>query len=135
MEGQMAIDIARREFILAFGGAAVAWPIAAGAQQSSRMRRMGLLVGYAENDSEAQAHIAALRETLQKLGWTANHDIQINERWASGDVDKMHRYAAELVARLGYRPSKKSIKRMVEQIHALTDRTGTWQDTTELVGK
>ncbi len=93
----MAIDIARREFILAFGGAAVAWPIAAGAQQSSRMRRMGLLVGYAENDSEAQAHIAALRETLQKLGWTANHDIQINERWASGDVDKMHRYAAELV--------------------------------------
>jgi putative tryptophan/tyrosine transport system substrate-binding protein len=131
----MAIDIARREFILAFGGAAVAWPIAAGAQQSSRMRRMGLLVGYAENDSEAQAHIAALRETLQKLGWTANHDIQINERWASGDVDKMHRYAAELVARLGYRPSKKSIKRMVEQIHALTDRTGTWQDTTELVGK
>ncbi len=93
----MAIDIARREFILAFGGAAVAWPIAAGAQQSSRMRRMGLLVGYAENDSEAQAHIAALRETLQKLGWTANHNIQINERWASGDVDKMHRYAAELV--------------------------------------
>lgn len=93
----MAIDIARREFILAFGGAAVAWPIAAGAQQSSRMRRMGLLVGYAENDSEAQAHIAALRETLQKLGWTANHDIQINERWASGDVDKIHRYAAELV--------------------------------------
>ena len=38
-------------------------------------------------------------------------------------------------ARLGYRPSKKSIKRMVEQIHALTDRTGTWQETTELVGK
>jgi hypothetical protein len=38
-------------------------------------------------------------------------------------------------ARLGYRPSKKSIKRMVEQIHALTDRTGTWQETTELGGK
>lgn len=65
----MAIDIARREFILAFGCAAVAWPTAAGAQQSIRMRRMGLLVGYAENDSEAQAHIATLRETLQKLGW------------------------------------------------------------------
>jgi putative tryptophan/tyrosine transport system substrate-binding protein len=93
----MAIDIARREFILAFGGAAVAWPLAAGAQQSNRMRRMGVLVGYAEHDSEAQAQIAALRETLQKLGWTANHNIQINERWASGDVDKMRRYAAELV--------------------------------------
>jgi putative tryptophan/tyrosine transport system substrate-binding protein len=97
MGGQMAIDIARREFILAFGGAAVAWPLAAGAQQSNRMRRMGVLVGYAEHDSEAQAQIAALRETLQKLGWTANHNIQINERWASGDVDKMRRYAAELV--------------------------------------
>jgi putative tryptophan/tyrosine transport system substrate-binding protein len=93
----MAIDIARREFILAFGGAAVAWPLAAGAQQSNRMRRMGVLVGYAEHDSEAQAQIAALRETLQKLGWTANQNIQINERWASGDVDKIRRYAAELV--------------------------------------
>ncbi|SEC16177.1 putative ABC transport system substrate-binding protein [Rhizobiales bacterium GAS191] len=93
----MAIDIGRREFILAFGGAAVVWPLAARAQQSNRMRRMGVLVGYAESDSDAQAHIAALRETLQKLGWTADHNIQINERWASGDVVKMHGYAAELV--------------------------------------
>jgi putative tryptophan/tyrosine transport system substrate-binding protein len=93
----MAIDIARREFMLAFGGAAVAWPLAAGAQQANQMRRMGLLVGYSEKDSEAQAQIAALRETLQKLGWTANHTIQINERWASGDRDKMRGYAAELV--------------------------------------
>jgi putative ABC transport system substrate-binding protein len=86
----MAIDIGRREFILAFGGAAVVWPLGARAQQSNRMRRMGVLVGYAESDSDAQAHIAALRETLQKLGWTADHNIQINERWASGDVVKMH---------------------------------------------
>jgi putative ABC transport system substrate-binding protein len=94
----MAFDIARREFILAFGGAAVVWPLAAQAQQSdNRVRRIGVLVGYSEKDSEARAHIAALRETLQKLGWTAGHNIQITERWASGDAEKMHNYAAELV--------------------------------------
>src|SRR5262245_39160357 len=97
MEAQMAVDIARREFILAFGGAAVAWPLAAGAQQSHHMRRMGLLVGYSEKDREAQAQIASLRATLEKLGWAANRTIQIDERWASGDRDKMRRHAAELV--------------------------------------
>jgi putative ABC transport system substrate-binding protein len=93
----MAVDIGRREFILAFGGAALAWPHGTRAQQSNQMRRMGLLVGYSEKDPEAQAQIAALRETLLKLGWAANRNIQISERWASGDRDAMRRHAAELV--------------------------------------
>jgi putative ABC transport system substrate-binding protein len=93
----MAIDVARRKFILAFGGATVAWPLAARAQQSTPMRRMGLLVGYSEKDPEARAQIASLREALQKLGWTADRNIQISERWASGDRETMRRHAAELV--------------------------------------
>ena len=58
----------RREFMLALGGAA-AWPLVARAQQLEHMRRIGVLMGYAENDSEAQDWVAAFREGLQKLGW------------------------------------------------------------------
>jgi putative ABC transport system substrate-binding protein len=93
----MAIGIRRRRFICALGGAAVAWPLAARAQQPSSVRRIGVLLGFAENDTEAQTRVAALREMLQKLGWTAEHNIRIDERWAAGDVDQLHHYAAELV--------------------------------------
>ena len=59
----------RREFISLLGGAA-AWPLAARAQQGERMRRIGVLMAYAENDAEGQANVAAFRKELQKLGWT-----------------------------------------------------------------
>ena len=75
----------RRELIRLLGGAAAAWPIAALAQQPDRMRRIGVLMGYAESDLEVQAHIAAFREGLQKLGWTEGRNIQIDTRWAAPD--------------------------------------------------
>ena len=53
----------------ALGGAAAAWPLAVGAQQGERVRRAGVLMGYAEADPAAQAQVAALRQELQKLGW------------------------------------------------------------------
>ena len=61
----------RREFITLLGGAAVAWPVAARAQQSERMRRIGVLMGVA-NDSEAQDRLVAFRQALERLGWTEN---------------------------------------------------------------
>jgi DNA invertase Pin-like site-specific DNA recombinase len=60
--------VKRRQFITLLGGAA-AWPIMARAQQTERMRRIGVLMGYAETDPAAQAQVAALRQELQKLGW------------------------------------------------------------------
>ena len=60
----------RREFITLLGGVAVSWPLAARAQQSDRMRRIGVLVAVAADDPEGQARIAAFREALQQLGWT-----------------------------------------------------------------
>src|SRR5215831_5630648 len=87
----------RREFITLLGGAAAAWPLAAHAEQSG-MRRIGVLMGSAENDSEAQAWVAAFREALQKLGWTEGRNIRIDTRWASADVEAMQRFARELVA-------------------------------------
>src|SRR6516164_8805655 len=86
----------RRTFISLVGGAAT-WPLAARAQQPERMRRIGVLMGYAENDSEAQAWIAAFREGLQNLGWTQDRNIRIDVRWGSGEFDRIRRLAKELV--------------------------------------
>jgi putative ABC transport system substrate-binding protein len=65
----------RREFITLIGGAAMAWPLAARAQQSDRMRRIGVLMAHPENDPEFQAYVAAFRDGLQKLGWTEGRNI------------------------------------------------------------
>jgi putative tryptophan/tyrosine transport system substrate-binding protein len=95
----MAIHIRRREFIVTLGGAAAAWPLAARAQQPDRVRRIGVLMGYAESDSDAQAWYATFREELQKLGWTEGRNAQINTRWATpADAGSMRRFAKELVA-------------------------------------
>src|SRR3974390_2689457 len=92
-----SVQLKRREFITLLGGAAV-WPLAARAQQPDRMRLVGVLMGYAENDSEAQAWVAAFREGLQKLGWTEGRNIRIDYRWSSLDAELMRRFSKELVA-------------------------------------
>jgi len=92
------IDIKRRECITLLGGAAVAWPFAAGAQQAERMRRIGVLQVAPETDLEYRARLAAFREGLQKLGWTEGRNIQMDYRWADFDSGLMRRFAKELVA-------------------------------------
>jgi putative ABC transport system substrate-binding protein len=88
----------RREFITLLGGAIV-WPLAAHAQQPDRMRRIGVLMGYAESDREGQAFVAAFREGLQKLGWAEGRNIRIDTRWATpGDAESIQRFAKELIA-------------------------------------
>ena len=87
----------RREFLGVLGGAA-SWPLAARAQQSDRARRIGVLMGYAESDKEAQAWVAAFREGLQKLGWAEGHNFRIDIRWATSDPEAVQRLAKELVA-------------------------------------
>ena len=90
----------RREFITLLGGAAVAWPLAARAQQPSGIRRIGVLSGVAtEADSEAQARDAVFREALQKLGWTEGRNVQYEYRSrSSNNADLARRNAEELVA-------------------------------------
>ena len=87
----------RREF-LTLVGAAVAWPIAARAQQPDRMRRIGVLMGFAESDREGQAFVAAFRKELQKLGWAEGRNIQIDYRWTALDKALIQQFAKELVA-------------------------------------
>ena len=88
----------RREFITLLGGAAVAWPRAARAQQADRMRRVGVLWNLAADDPEGQARQRAFLQGLQELGWTDGRNMRIDYRWAGGDADRFRRYAAELVA-------------------------------------
>jgi putative tryptophan/tyrosine transport system substrate-binding protein len=89
----------RRKFIMLLGGAVAAWPLAADAQQPERVRRIGVLMGYAESDSDARAWYAAFRAELQTLGWTEGRSIQIDTCWAiPDDAESMRRFATELVA-------------------------------------
>ena len=78
---------------------AVAWPLATRAQERERTRRIGMLMGFAESDPQAQAFVAAFREGLQKLGWAEGRNIRIDTRWATpDDVELRQRFAQELVA-------------------------------------
>ena len=87
----------RREFITLLGGAA-AWPLAARAQQSERVRRVGVLMPHVENNSVAQARIAALSQELQQLGWGVGRNLTIDVRWAGPYAAGIRKQAGELVA-------------------------------------
>src|SRR6266480_5724058 len=85
----------RRTFISLLGGAA-AWPIAARAEQSDRMRRIAVLMNNAEDDPEGQARAAAFRQGLQALGWTEGKNLRIDWHWTAGDVGRIRGAVAEL---------------------------------------
>src|SRR5262245_23420454 len=87
----------RREFITLLGGA-VAWPLAARAQQREHMRRIGVLWPLAADDPISQARNAAFLQALQQLGWTVGQNIQIDYRWSGGNDEVTRKYAVELAA-------------------------------------
>jgi len=90
-------DVRRREFITLLGGGAVAWPVAARAQQSEQMRRIGVLMGLVASDPEAQSRVAAFENGLRELGWVKGRNLSIEYRWA-GDGSVLRDHAAELLA-------------------------------------
>jgi ABC-type uncharacterized transport system substrate-binding protein len=91
--------VKRREFITLLGGTAATWPLAVRAQQTERVRRVGVLVGTTADDPIGQARIRAFQQGLQQLGWTPDINVQIDTRWAGvGDAEHYRRYAAEVVA-------------------------------------
>jgi hypothetical protein len=88
----------RREFITLLGGAAVAWPLAAGAQQGERMRRICVLMSTAVDDPQDPTRLAAFAQGLQELGWTIGRNLRMDYRWGAGSPDNMRKYSAELAA-------------------------------------
>jgi putative ABC transport system substrate-binding protein len=91
-------DIRRRDFISLLGSAAAAWPLAARAQQSERMRRIGVLMSLAADDPESPVRLTAFVQRLQELGWTDGRNVRIDTRWGAGDADRIRISVAELVA-------------------------------------
>jgi putative tryptophan/tyrosine transport system substrate-binding protein len=87
---------ARRDFITLLGGAA-AWPLIARAQ-GGQARRVGVLMGAAADDPDAQANIAALHQGLQEAGWVIGSNLRVDVRWSAGDSARLRELAAELVA-------------------------------------
>jgi putative ABC transport system substrate-binding protein len=94
---KMQFDRNRRRFITLLSSAA-AWPIASKAQQSKRVRRVGVLNILATDDPEAHARKAVFEQTLEQLGWSIGRDLKIENRQVGGDLDSLRRYSAELVA-------------------------------------
>jgi putative tryptophan/tyrosine transport system substrate-binding protein len=86
----------RREFIAGLGSA-VAWPLAARAQQGERVRRIGVLTSFDENDPEGKVRYSAFTQALADLGWTNGRNVQMDLRWAAGDINRMRALAQELV--------------------------------------
>jgi putative ABC transport system substrate-binding protein len=94
----MASCIGRRKFLAALGGAAVAWPLAARAQQPERMRRIGVLMSARPDDPYQTTYLSAFMQGLQERGWTIGRNVRVDYRWGAGDADLFRQYAAELVA-------------------------------------
>src|SRR5262245_61489310 len=88
----------RRSFLTLVGASAAAWPLAAQAQQRERMRRVGVLLPAASDDSQFQTRVAAFHQGLALLGWTIGRNVRIETRWAGVNADDIRRHAAELVA-------------------------------------
>ena len=88
----------RREFLGLVGSAAVAWPHGAHAQQSERVRRIGVLLPATSDDAEFQARVGAFLQGLALLGWTIGRNVRIDTRWATANAADIRRHAAELAA-------------------------------------
>jgi ABC-type uncharacterized transport system substrate-binding protein len=94
----MSAQMRRREFIALLCGAAVAWPLAARAQQPERMRRIGVLLPAAPDDAEFQSWVGAFLQGLAQSGWITGRNIRVETRWTKFDAEQTRKYAAELVA-------------------------------------
>jgi putative ABC transport system substrate-binding protein len=89
--------IRRREFITLLGVAAAAWPLAARAQPGDRVRRIGVLMPYDENEPVAKTQVSAFTQALAGLGWTDGRNVRIDLRWGGGDINRIQQLARELV--------------------------------------
>jgi putative ABC transport system substrate-binding protein len=88
--------VRRREFVTVLGGAA-AWPLAARAQQGDRVRRIGVLMLFAENDRVAKPRHAAFTQALAGLGWADGRNVRMDIRWGGDDISRIRALARELV--------------------------------------
>ena len=87
----------RRDSLTVIGCAAAGWPLAAHGQQGERVRRLGVLMGWAETDPDAHARLKVFHQALRDLGWTLGGNLRIEYRWGAGDIARIREFANELV--------------------------------------
>jgi putative ABC transport system substrate-binding protein len=87
----------RREFVALLGSTAISWPSRTRAQQAEPMRRIGVLIEFAETDPEAKAYPSGLTRGLAQLGWIDGRNVRIDIRWAAANVERTRMFAKELV--------------------------------------
>src|SRR6266704_1707099 len=92
------VDMRRRNFLGLLGGAAAAWPLTARGQQNERVRRIGILMGFAENDEVWQAYLGSFRRSLKDIGWIEGRNIRFDYRFAGDNPERTRAAAQELVA-------------------------------------
>jgi hypothetical protein len=90
-------SLRRRDFIMV-AGSAMAWPLAARAQQPDRVRRISVLSSGPEGDPEVETSFAALLQGLEQLGWSDGRNVRIERRWVGGSRERLNKYVAELVS-------------------------------------
>jgi ABC-type uncharacterized transport system substrate-binding protein len=90
--------VRRRQFIVMVAGSAAVWPLVVRAQQPERVRRVGVLMNLAADDSEGQVRYAVFLQSLQQLGWSVGHNLRIDYRWSAGNGERVRKHAAELIA-------------------------------------
>jgi putative tryptophan/tyrosine transport system substrate-binding protein len=88
----------RRQFIPFLGGAAAALPLIAHAQQTERMRRIGVLMSTAASDAEGKLRVQAFMDSLKRLGWIEDQNVHLDYRWGAADAALTRRFAQEIVA-------------------------------------
>jgi putative tryptophan/tyrosine transport system substrate-binding protein len=86
----------RRDFIKLIGSSVAAWPFAGHAQQTERIRRIGVLMPLGAADAESQARVGAFLQGLQEFGWALGRNVRVDIRWAGGNADEIRKYASEL---------------------------------------
>src|SRR5258708_35992504 len=92
------LGLRRRQFITLLSSSAVAWPLAARAQQSERTRHVAILMSGAEGDPETQARLAGIRQGLSRFGWSEGRNVEIDYRYASASPEQARLLARDLVA-------------------------------------
>ena len=88
----------RRDFIKAIAGSVAVWPLAARAQESERVRRVGVLMHSAADDQEAQARLTAFIKGLQEAGWSIGRNLRVDTRWSTGDLARLYKDLVEVIA-------------------------------------
>ena len=120
----------RRDFITLLGGAA-AWPLAAGAQQGDRVRRIGVLMPWEENDPRGTLHLSAFTQALSGSGWTDGRNVRIDPRWPGADINRSRALARELVGLqpdiilAGGTPATAAVQRLAAVLAMTTERRYT----------